>query len=259
MSEQARAIGLVSSPDFRAELEALLPSYAFHWELPLRGCIQLASDLRPAFLLVDTADNRTGWREIVLALNTNPATRRIPLIGISTATGDEALAEEEETGLFQVLIPLTRLAELPQLSAQHARHWDDAYYSALRQACSQALPPAAQEGIRLFNAQEYWEAHEALEQAWIAAEAPLGDLYRAILQVGVAYYQIQQQNYRGALKMFLRAVQWLDPLPEQCQGIDLAQFKRDAAAARRALEALTPETIDQFDTSLFKALPMIQV
>ncbi len=83
---------------------------------------------------------------------------------------------------------------------------------------------------------------------------PIGDVYRSILQVGVAYYQIQRGNYRGALKIFLRAVQWLDPRPDSCQSIHLAQFKQDVAAARAELDRLGEAGIAQFDPALFKPI-----
>jgi hypothetical protein len=50
----------------------------------------------------------------------------------------------------------------------------------------------------------------------------LGEVYRAVLQVAVAYFQIERGNYNGAAKMFLRLRQWIDPLPDYCRGIDIA-------------------------------------
>jgi len=55
----------------------------------------------------------------------------------------------------------------------------------------------------------------------MATSGPVRELYRAILQVGIAYYQIERGNHRGALKMLLRSVQWLAMLPDRCQGIDV--------------------------------------
>ncbi len=83
-------------------------------------------------------------------------------------------------------------------------------------------------------------------------EGPVRDLYRAILQVAIAYYQIERGNYWGAHKLFLRVLQWFAPLPDRCQGIDVARLRADAAAARAHLEALGPERIAEFDRSLFK-------
>lgn len=257
MTETPHALGLVSDPDLRAELQALLPNYVFHWDLGLRGAIHYAADLRPAFLVVDIEDENIVWREIVTALQSNPATRRIPMLGIAQAQSAETMRQAKAASINGPF-PRSRLVErLPDWVERRGRHWTGEYYSALEDICAEPLPELAQEGIALFNAGEYWEAHEVLEHAWIATRPhPISEVYRSILQIGVAYYQIEQGNYNGAIKMFLRAVQWLDPLPDSCQGIDLAQFKQDAAAVRSALEALGAEGIDQFDKSLFKPLPM---
>ncbi|HRQ33635.1 MAG TPA: DUF309 domain-containing protein, partial [Anaerolineales bacterium] len=57
------------------------------------------------------------------------------------------------------------------------------------------LHPSAIEGLRLFNNGKYFEAHEALETAWLEERGKIRDLYRGILQVGVAYLHITRGNY----------------------------------------------------------------
>ncbi|MEI7467606.1 MAG: DUF309 domain-containing protein, partial [Chloroflexota bacterium] len=90
--------------------------------------------------------------------------------------------------------------------------------------------------------------------AWRAEPGPVRQLYQGILQIGVAYYQIQRQNYVGARKMFMRAWQYLNVLPAVCQGVDVAQLRRDAQTAQAMLENLGPERIGEFDTHLLQPL-----
>jgi len=123
---------------------------------------------------------------------------------------------------------------------------------ALEVDCSGEMSALAVKGIELFNAGDYFEAHEALEHAWLAETGPVRELYRGVLQVAVAYLQITRQNYRGALKMFLRMRQWLDPLPDECLGIDVAQLRLEASEARATLEGLGEARIGDFDLSLLK-------
>jgi hypothetical protein len=52
--------------------------------------------------------------------------------------------------------------------------------------------------------------------------------------------------------MFLRMRQWIDPLPENCRGIDIARLRSEAQAAHQALVALGPERISSFDRSLLR-------
>ena len=73
--------------------------------------------------------------------------------------------------------------------------------------------------------------------------APVRDVYRGILQVGLGYYHILRLNYRGAVKMFQRCRQWLDPFPAACRGIDLARLRVDFLRAEAALLRLGPERL----------------
>ena len=258
MSENKhRALGLVNDAALRAEIQRLLPDYDFQWEAELRGAINRAAELRPSMLLIDIDEEGINWRDIVTAFRSNPATRRIPMLAIA----EELNAESQKIAAkADINGPLPRAAlqsRLPDWASRRARVWDEGYYEALASRCDDELPDLAKEGIRLFDAHDFWNAHEILEEAWIAVRPhPVGEVYRSILQVGVAYYQIERQNYRGAIKMFLRAIQWLDPLPDSCQGVDIAQFKQDAAAARAALEALGADRIAEFDRALFKPVPL---
>jgi uncharacterized protein len=121
-------------------------------------------------------------------------------------------------------------------------------------ACRGPLHPEALHGLHLFNAGEYFEAHEALEIAWRDEQGPVRDLYRGILQVGVAYYHIQRGNYRGARKMFERCRQWLHPFPASCSGIDLDGLRRDFLAVEEKLIRLGPRRIEQMSTMQFKPI-----
>ena len=121
-------------------------------------------------------------------------------------------------------------------------------------ACDGPLPPAAAEGIRLFNAGEFFEAHEELESAWRAEPGPIRNLYQGILQVAVAYLHITRDNYEGAIKVYGRSAKWLRAIPDHCQGVDVAQLRRDAAAVFAEVERLGPGRLAALDRSLFKPI-----
>ncbi|WP_119071802.1 DUF309 domain-containing protein [Aggregatilinea lenta] len=111
--------------------------------------------------------------------------------------------------------------------------------------CGQPLPPRGVEGVARFNAGEYYAQHDLFEAQWVAEPGPVRDLYRAILQVGVAYYHVTRGNDRGALKMLRRSVQWFADLPDVCQGVDVRQLREDAARVRAALEGGDPAALDR--------------
>ena len=107
-------------------------------------------------------------------------------------------------------------------------------------------------GVALFNQGDYFAAHEALEDAWRAEREPIRDLYRGILQVGVAYYHLLNGNYIGARKMLLRCRQWLDPFPALCRGCDVEKLRQDAYRVEAELIRLGAGGLASFDRRQLK-------
>lgn len=118
--------------------------------------------------------------------------------------------------------------------------------------CNAPLHPRAAEGLRLFNAGKYFEAHEALEVAWLEEKGKIRDLYRGILQVGVAYLHITRGNYNGAVKVYARSLKWLKGWPAVCRGIRVEELRSDAGVAIEEVRRLGKERIGEFDLSLLK-------
>lgn len=118
--------------------------------------------------------------------------------------------------------------------------------------CASPLHPHAAQGLRLFNAGKYFEAHEALEVAWLEEKGKVRDLYRGILQVGVAYLHITHGNYNGAIKVHGRSIKWLKDFPPVCRGIHVEALRRDAETALAEVKRLGVERIGEFDLKLLK-------
>jgi predicted metal-dependent hydrolase len=120
--------------------------------------------------------------------------------------------------------------------------------------CLGGLHPRAIEGFALFNAGEYWKAHEALEEAWLAETGQVRHLYRGILQVAVTYYHLRQKNYAGAAKVYRRSQRWLRPFPPVCRGIDIAGLQDDLSRAMDEAHRLGPERLAEFDPALLRPI-----
>jgi predicted metal-dependent hydrolase len=118
--------------------------------------------------------------------------------------------------------------------------------------CSAPLHPQAEEGLRLFNAGEYFEAHEALEIAWKEETGSVRDLYRGILQIAVTYLHITRGNYNGAVKVYGRSQKWLKGWADICRGIHVEVLRRDAETAINEVARLGEERIGEFDFALLK-------
>ena len=118
--------------------------------------------------------------------------------------------------------------------------------------CSGSLHPKAIEGLRLFNAGEYFEAHEELETAWKEETGPIRRLYQGILQAAVMYLHIQRGNYEGAVKVYGRSMRWLRTWPEVYCGVNVTKLRADMQRVIAEVERLGPERIAEFDSSLFQ-------
>lgn len=116
------------------------------------------------------------------------------------------------------------------------------------------LDPRAIKGIQLFNQKKYFEAHEELELAWRDEPGGIRDLYRGILQIGVAYYHIQHRNFTGAQKMFVRAEKWLDPFSDNYLGINVGKLKKDATKISRLLRNGELDEINTTDGTIFPGI-----
>lgn len=123
---------------------------------------------------------------------------------------------------------------------------------SLNDLCHAPLHPQAAQGLRLFNAGEYFEAHEALEDAWNAEPGKVRDLYRGILQIAVVYLHITRRNYNGAVKVYIRSQRWVKDWPAICRGVHVEELRRDAQAAITEVRRLGIERMAEFDNSLLK-------
>ena len=111
-------------------------------------------------------------------------------------------------------------------------------------------------GIQMFNAREFFEAHEVLEDLWRDAVGPHRDLYQGILQIGVGFHHLLNGNHHGATTLLERGIVRLTKLePDDCQGVDCASLINAARRCKDQLVELGPTRVDAFDRAL---IPQVQ-
>jgi uncharacterized protein len=120
--------------------------------------------------------------------------------------------------------------------------------------CRRALHPQAIVGLKFFNERKFFEAHEALEEAWINEKGEIRNLYKGILQVGVTYLHIMRGNFDGAIKVHRRSLKWIKDWPDLCRGIYVKQIRQDLEVVMKEVERLGKEHIREFDMSLIKTV-----
>ena len=83
------------------------------------------------------------------------------------------------------------------------------------------------EGIRLFNAGEFWHAHEQWEACWMIAREPEITFYQGIIQAAAALVHWQRGNPRGLRRNWEKGRPKLVALPPVMLGLDLRALIAD--------------------------------
>ena len=108
--------------------------------------------------------------------------------------------------------------------------------------------PCYLEYFRLFNAQEYYEAHDILEHIWLEAEGERYVFYKALIQFAGGYVHLQHhhrepahrvhgQRLRPAARLFRRSAELLSDLPPSYEGLTLSDVISSALATALSLES----------------------
>jgi predicted metal-dependent hydrolase len=77
----------------------------------------------------------------------------------------------------------------------------------------------------------YFEAHEALEDAWRAAEPAEKDFVQGLVHVTVAWYQAGRGNRVGCERQLAKAERRLASFAPAHRGVDLAAVLNQVGAA----------------------------
>ena len=120
--------------------------------------------------------------------------------------------------------------------------------------CDESPPGQLLLAIRQFNAREWFECHETLEDLWIGEEGEVRSLFQGILQIAVALHHWRNGNYGGAVTLLNGGVKLLSQVSDACLWVDVAQLISDANRMREALEELGKERMDALDSALIPRL-----
>jgi len=119
--------------------------------------------------------------------------------------------------------------------------------------------PSAQllQGIREFNAQDWFECHETVEELWIGSQGEIRDFYQGIIQVAVALHHWRNGNFGGAVSLLNGGCTYLRKVGETCQWVDVATLIADADRLRMVLEGLGVERMAELDRSLLPTIKTV--
>jgi predicted metal-dependent hydrolase len=99
-------------------------------------------------------------------------------------------------------------------------------------------------GLELMREGAYFEAHEALEDAWRAAEPAEKDFFQGLVHVSVAWYQAGRGNRIGCERQLAKAERRLASFLPAHRGVNLdsivAQVRTAAAVVAGGSLELSP-------------------
>ncbi len=106
------------------------------------------------------------------------------------------------------------------------------------------------EGIRLFNAQKYWECHEELEHHWLEEAGPIRNIYWAVIQVAASMIHYRDGNLVGARGLIQKAKQKFD----RCEQFKIESDLLERNLSWSELKLMAREVPVEPDLSQFKKL-----
>jgi predicted metal-dependent hydrolase len=119
---------------------------------------------------------------------------------------------------------------------------------------SAGFPPAFADGVNLFNAGEFFAAHEAFEELLDAVEEDgRWDLLVALVQVSVGYHKLSA-GHPGGRRMLGLGLDKLQAFPERAWGVRV-----DALRARVAADVATLDAEGALGARLTDAPPAIEL
>ena len=93
------------------------------------------------------------------------------------------------------------------------------------------------EGRRLFDAGAYWDCHEALEPAWLAADGTERRFLAGVILMAAALHKARAMGSpRGGRRNYAKALRHLALVPDRWAGVDVREFE---ARVHRALREPT--------------------
>ncbi len=85
-------------------------------------------------------------------------------------------------------------------------------------------PPDMAEFWRLWQNEQFWACHEALEEIWLEAAEPRKRFLNGLIHGAAATFQVRRSHVVGAARQLVRARVKLEPFCPVYEQLDVAQF-----------------------------------
>lgn len=98
-----------------------------------------------------------------------------------------------------------------------------------------------------YHKEEYWEAHEVLEELW--QKQRHNDFYHGLIQIAAIMHQLQRGKVRGARKLATSAMRYLAPFAPEKDDVNvdriLKWLERCLQLLPDHLEVMEPDELEE--------------
>jgi uncharacterized protein len=108
---------------------------------------------------------------------------------------------------------------------------------------TEIIPQEFWQGIEQFNSGQFYACHDTLEALWIEASEPEKSFYQGILQIAVALYHLENQNWRGAVILLGEGSNRLRRYPSSYCGVDVDELLSQSIALLKTLQQIGQDLI----------------
>lgn len=99
------------------------------------------------------------------------------------------------------------------------------------------------QGVEQFNQHQFYACHDTLEALWMEATEPDKQFYQGILQIAVALYHLESQNWRGAVILLGEGINRLRVYQPDYGGINIENLLDEAVQMLKLLHETGPEQV----------------
>jgi uncharacterized protein len=98
---------------------------------------------------------------------------------------------------------------------------------------------ALREGVRLFNEERFWEAHEVLEEIWHPAKGEERDIIQGLILTAAAFVHFQKNEASVCISILGRALEKLGPANDFRE----LNIRRLRSEIRKIIDDKTPQLV----------------
>jgi hypothetical protein len=111
-----------------------------------------------------------------------------------------------------------------------------------------------EEGIRLYNRGDYFEAHEVWESLWAEDVTEAREFYQGLIQAAAAFFKLESGVPMGTVKLLAKCLPLLRLYPDSYLGIRVREFCEALQRCLREAKKVVEQEIDEFDMRLVPKL-----